>query len=206
MAAIVANAKPMFPLSDEKLQTIETMANKMVRKETASNLANEITKLWQRLEMAKRECDDFEKKYMIINDQISENAMEAFKNELERLKKLEESRLQCQIEQTQQKLAKIKTDNFMESAEDQPVCEFMKLQDFLQQLQEIVRVKEACAKDRELVVKKLQTWKASFDHLLELEDKSNDPSRLKNRGGKLLADEKERKQLQKQTCRMKKTR
>ncbi|CAK8679102.1 unnamed protein product [Clavelina lepadiformis] len=181
MAVIVANAKPMFPLSDEKLQTIETMANNKVRKETASNLANEITKLWQRLEMAKRECDDFEKKYMIINDQISENAMKALKNELERLKKLEES-------------------------QDQPVCEFMKLQDFLQQLQENVRVKEACAKDREFVVKKLQTWKASFDHLLELEDKSNDPSRLKNRGGKLLADERERKQLQKQTCRMKKKR
>ncbi|CAK8679132.1 unnamed protein product [Clavelina lepadiformis] len=181
MAAIMANAKPMFPLFDEKLQTIETMANNMVRKETASNLANEITKLWQRLEMAKTECDDFEKKYMIINDQISKNAMEALKNELERLKKLEESRLQCQIEQTQQKLAKIKTDNFMESAEDQPVCEFMKLQDFFQQLQENVRVKEACAKDREFVVKKLQTWKASFDHLLELEDKSYDPSRLKNR-------------------------
>ena len=71
MAAIVANAKPMFPLSDEKLQTIETMANNMVRKETASNLANEITKLWQRLEMAKTECDDFEKKYLIINDQVT---------------------------------------------------------------------------------------------------------------------------------------
>ena len=74
MAAIVANAKPMFPLSDEKLQTIETMANNMVfmlRKETASNFANEITKLWQRLEMAKTECDDFEKKYMIINDQVA---------------------------------------------------------------------------------------------------------------------------------------
>ncbi|CAK8679114.1 unnamed protein product [Clavelina lepadiformis] len=176
MAVIVANAKPMFPLSDEKLQTIETMANNM----------------------------------------ISENAMEALKNELERLKKSEESRLQCQIEQTQQKLAKIKTVEcrvhgecrgstcskrflFIKKFRTNFVlgtlrtgeklinvicfeCEFMKLQDFLQQLQENVRVKEACAKDREFVVKKLQTWKASFDHLLELEEKSHDPSRLKNRG------------------------
>ncbi|CAK8698058.1 protein regulator of cytokinesis 1-like [Clavelina lepadiformis] len=207
MAAIVANAKPMFPLSDEKLQTIETMANNMVfmlRKETASNFANEITKLWQRLEMAKTECDDFEKKYMIINDQISEKAIEALKNELERLKKLEESRLQCQIEEAQQKLAKLKTDNFMESEEDQPICEFKKLQDFLQQLQKNVRVKEACAKDREFVVNKLQTWKAAFDHLLELEERSHDPSRLKNRGGKLLAEERGRKQLQKQMHRMEK--
>lgn len=62
--------------------------------------------------------------------------------------------------------------------------------------QELERLKTMYKENEEIYVK-LAKWRSYWIRLRELEAKSKDPSRFNNRGGALLQEEKERKQLEK---------
>uniref|UniRef100_H2ZPG8 Uncharacterized protein n=2 Tax=Ciona savignyi TaxID=51511 RepID=H2ZPG8_CIOSA len=57
---------------------------------------------------------------------------------------------------------------------------------------------------RARITKPLHDWDNSFEKLIELHQKSQDPERLKNRGGQLLRDERARKALKHQLVKQEK--
>uniref|UniRef100_A0A8D0BLN0 Protein regulator of cytokinesis 1 n=1 Tax=Salvator merianae TaxID=96440 RepID=A0A8D0BLN0_SALMN len=63
--------------------------------------------------------------------------------------------------------------------------------------EELLKIKEVYEKNKYLY-DGIHKWEAIWDRFIELEKKSTDPSRLLNRGGNLLKDERERAKIQKQ--------
>ncbi|XP_062822448.1 protein regulator of cytokinesis 1-like isoform X2 [Anolis carolinensis] len=67
--------------------------------------------------------------------------------------------------------------------------------------EELVKIRAVYEKNKSLY-ESVQKWEAILERFVELEKKSADPSRLLNRGGSLLRDEKERSKIQKQLLKL----
>ncbi|XP_048360591.1 protein regulator of cytokinesis 1-like isoform X2 [Sphaerodactylus townsendi] len=67
--------------------------------------------------------------------------------------------------------------------------------------QELLKMK-SMFENNKLMYNGVHQWTATWDRFIELEKKSTDPSRLLNRGGTLLKDERERSKLQRQLVKL----
>nr|XP_056704924.1 protein regulator of cytokinesis 1-like [Euleptes europaea] len=165
-------------------------------------LTKEVQLLWDRLQWPQEQQE--EHKRITSKHSISE-ALRMWEEQLRYLEELKKEKLKDLILKVRQQLDSYWQKCFYSNerrAAFQPFYNDNFTEDLLSQHdEELLAVKLEYEKN-ELLYSSVHKWEATWDRFIELEKKSTDPSRLLNRGGNLLKDEKERSKIQKQLLKL----
>lgn len=187
-----ANMKQL-PKFVEKLQQAHE-ANKL----TKSMRMEKLNSLWKKLSVPEEQQESVR---AVIED-CKPSTLEYMQQKIGELEELKRAnigqfiaKLRPEIEEwwekccvSEEKVASFADKYFTITAVDDEVLEIHE--------QELERLQKFYCENEQLFVK-CNKWKSFIHRLNELEIKSKDPNRFNNRGGALLQEEKERKQLQK---------
>nr|CAB3265129.1 protein regulator of cytokinesis 1 [Phallusia mammillata] len=207
ISSVLENDVPTFSLSEENLQQIRDFDNTIEMQNLVSiarQTVCDIEDLWIKLDVGVRETTPFRREFFGFVDVISEENLQRLKSEKTRLLTVWKANISDLTTRANETLQNMLRDGFLlEPKEDNSTEKYQEdREEVLRQLEAKIENTRIQLKDRDQVVRKLQVWKKAFDRITELEAKTHDPDRLRNRGGKLLAEEKERKQLKKQIVKM----
>ncbi|XP_066473737.1 protein regulator of cytokinesis 1-like isoform X2 [Tiliqua scincoides] len=194
-------------LTKKNLEDLQLLVQKLqVKKEsltaTREALEKEAQLLWDRLQWPQEQQEQC--KITISKCSIAE-AVKKWEEELQNLEELKKERLKEIIFKVRQDLDSYWQKCFYgdeQRAAFKPFCDDSFSEDLLSQHdEELLKMKETYAKNQ-LLYDAVQKWEVILDRFVELQKKSTDPSRLLNRGGNLLKDERERLKLQKQLLKL----
>ncbi|XP_054842854.1 protein regulator of cytokinesis 1-like [Eublepharis macularius] len=162
----------------------------------------EVQLLWDRFQWPQEQ--QAEHKRITSKCSISE-ALKMWEQELQNLEERKKEQLKDLIFKVRQQLDGYWKRCFY-SDEQRAVFQPFYNDDFSEDLlnqhdEELLKIKHEYEKNRGLY-DTVQKWEATWDRFIELENKSTDPSRLLNRGGNLLKDERERSKIQKQLLKL----
>nr|XP_003223399.1 PREDICTED: protein regulator of cytokinesis 1 isoform X1 [Anolis carolinensis] len=194
-------------LTKKNLEDMRKLLHQLQTKKeslTASRavLMKEVQLLWNRLQWPKNKCDEF------LRRTSKFSISEAIKMWEEELLVLEEQKKEHLKEITLKVREELDTywnkcyfcgeqrATFQPFYNDNYSEELLSLHD-----EELVKIRAVYEKNKSLY-ESVQKWEAILERFVELEKKSADPSRLLNRGGSLLRDEKERSKIQKQLLKL----
>ncbi|XP_072848038.2 protein regulator of cytokinesis 1 isoform X2 [Pogona vitticeps] len=194
-------------LTKKNLEDLQLLIHQLqVKKEslidTKECLVKEVQVLWDRLQWPQEERDQLTR--TTGNCSISE-AIKMWEEQLQSLNELKKEQLKeitlkvrqelesywqkcCFGDEQRAAFQPFYNDNFSE--------ELLNHHD-----EELVKMKDLYEKNKQLY-NNVHKWETVWDQFIELEKKSTDPSRLLNRGGNLLKDERERAKIQKQLLKL----
>ncbi|XP_044299928.1 protein regulator of cytokinesis 1-like [Varanus komodoensis] len=165
-------------------------------------LVKEVQILWDRLQWPQEKQDQF--KTMTSKCSISE-ATKMWEEELQNLEELKKEHLKEITLKVRQELNSYWQKCFY-TDEQRAAFQSFYNDDFSEELlnqhdEELLRMKDLYEKNKHLY-DSVHKWEGIWSQFFELEKKSTDPSRLLNRGGNLLKDERERTKIQKQLLKL----
>ncbi|XP_070394789.1 protein regulator of cytokinesis 1-like [Dermacentor albipictus] len=160
----------------------------IARREEISALKEQVNLYWERLNVPE------EQQFRHASGLIPE-AIARLKQELARLKDLKRQRLREFVERTNDELIawrrKCCVPETLEQDDPEDVSE-----EHLEQMEQELKMYKDLYAENKTIFAKVERREALWAKFLEMEKKSNDPSRLNNRGGQLLLETKERSRLQ----------
>ncbi|KAJ6657081.1 hypothetical protein lerEdw1_002826 [Lerista edwardsae] len=194
-------------LTKNQLADLQLLVEKLqVKKEsltaTREALEKEVQLLWDRLQWPQEQQDQCRR--TMSQCTISE-AVRRWEEELQNLEELKKEQLKEIIAKVRQDIEFYWQKCFYgdeQRAAFRPFCDDSFSEELLSQHdEELLKVKEIYMKNQ-LLYDDIQKWQVTWDRFMELQKKSTDPSRLLNRGGNLLKDERERSKIQKQLLKL----
>jgi protein regulator of cytokinesis 1 len=192
-----------FILSEQNLGALDMLARKLTdalanNKKTLEKMLDKLESLWNKLSIDVKEQQTVRK----MARDSKPSTLKVLREQIAHLEEIKRQNISMFI-------AKIRpeVEEWWEKCciSEQEMADFMEShftdEDHTEQLldvheQELERLKNMYKENEEIYVK-LSKWRNYWVRLRELEAKSKDPSRFNNRGGALLQEEKERKQLEK---------
>ncbi|XP_062984523.1 protein regulator of cytokinesis 1-like [Elgaria multicarinata webbii] len=165
-------------------------------------LVKEVQLLWNRLQWPREKQEQFTK--MTNKCSISE-ATKMWEEELQNLEELKKEKLKEITLKVRQEL-----DSYWQKCfygeEQRAAFQAFYNDNFSEELlnqhdEELLKMKDVYEKNKHLY-DRVQKWVTIWARFLELEKKTTDPSRLLNRGGNLLREEKESSKIQKQLLKL----
>lgn len=157
-----------------------------------AELKRKVKELWDLTEVPESQRSGIEEKSKGLNKQ----AVDILENEWNRLKQIRKNSLKELVEKKSKELHDIQTTSKVTLTmpvligPDEQVAE-----EQLDSVTSELEMAKSLLKQRRPVLDLFEEWQTKLDRLEVLEEKAKDPSRLKNRGGNLLAEEKERRVL-----------
>jgi len=191
-----------FILSDENIRRLQALhaeleaeysRNNEQRKTFESRLVN----LWNRLEVTQTERDLF----LAENCGCKPSVLKSLAVEIDKYEELKRQNIGIFIGKIRPELDEWYEKCCCSDDDRESFKPFLEDDDFSEELLEVHEKElekwQQFYTENESVFTKLNRWKELWLKLHELESKMSDPSRFNNRGGALLMEEKERKQLHK---------
>ncbi|KAL8202903.1 UNVERIFIED_CONTAM: hypothetical protein K2H54_030411 [Gekko kuhli] len=194
-------------LTKKNIEDLKSLVNQLqVKKEsmTASleTVVKEVQLLWDRFQWPQEHQEDF--KRITSKHSISE-ALRMWEEELLNLEELKKEKLKDLILKVRQQLKSYWQKCFYsdeQRAAFQPFYNDNFTEDLLSQHDEELLNMKLKYEKNQLMYTSVHKWATTWERFIELEKKSTDPSRLLNRGGNLLKDERERLKIQKQLLKL----
>ncbi|CAL8076823.1 unnamed protein product [Calicophoron daubneyi] len=195
-----------LPLSKTFLSQAEDLCNRCIQRmsevtDECSSLSQQIQSLATRLGLTREELLDFDQP-------VSTRYLSELKNEFTRLTKMRRENLSVFIENCRAELKQWWDDCFLcESERDCLLVsdDFDFSESLLETLESEIKKWKNYYEENRPLFESINSWKITLFQLHEVEAKKRDPNTLKNRGGILLAVEREYKQLQREIKRLKST-
>lgn len=196
---IVDNARN-FVLSDKNMEFLEGYLLRLKsleaeRRQEHAELMERVALFWERLDIPQHEQEEFKR----VHDGITPGTISALKQQLEQYERMKKERVKEFIDRTKDDLltwyskccvpelkARFEKDEDSEDFSDQKLEELE---------EELSRLKEFHAENKPILTK-VERREALWTRFLEFEKRAADPSRLNNRGGRLLLEMRERKRLE----------
>ncbi|XP_053146581.1 protein regulator of cytokinesis 1-like isoform X2 [Hemicordylus capensis] len=194
-------------LTKKDLQDLHLLVHQLqVKKETLiatrEALVKEVQLLWNRLQWPQEQQEQLQRTTSKCS--LSE-AVTMWEEELQTLEKLKKEKLKEMTLKVRQEINSYWQKCFYndeQKAAFQPFYHDNFSEDLLNQHdEELLKMKDLYEKNK-LLYDSIQKWENTWDRFIELQRKSTDPSRLLNRGGNLLKDERERSKIQKQLLKL----
>ncbi|XP_013922762.1 PREDICTED: protein regulator of cytokinesis 1-like [Thamnophis sirtalis] len=194
-------------LTKKYLEDLQQFVNQLQKKKsslmaTKDVLMKQVQLLWDRLQWPQEKQERFTK--MTNQCSICE-ATNMWEEELQTLEEVKKEKVKEIILKVRQDLESYWQKCFYS---DEQKAAFQPFYDdnFSEELlyhhdEELIKIKEIYEEAMSLY-DGVHKWEATLDRFIELEKKSTDPSRLLNRGGNLLKDERERSKTQKQLSKL----
>ncbi|XP_069677765.1 protein regulator of cytokinesis 1-like isoform X3 [Periplaneta americana] len=200
---VVCEQDSVFRLTKENMTSLRQLHQRLERqleetKAEATELREKLSLLWDRLHEDYRHREEL----LSTHRGHSTSTLRALKEELKRCEELKRQNIKRFVEEIRKEL-KQWWDNCcvgeMERANFLPFSSDCYTEDLLE-LHELEVEKYRSHYNENMVIFELANKRQElWDKMLELEDRANDPNRLfHNRGGQLLLEEKERKNIQKE--------
>jgi protein regulator of cytokinesis 1 len=206
--SIASRGADSFLLSVDNLEKVNSICQEL-RKEfdnlehTATALKDQVMSMWQRLGVPQEERICFTK----ANEGCKPKVIKQWRKELERLEELKRQNMRSFIEATREELKK-QWDTCMFGPEQRQEFCLMDTDecndDVLEAHEhEVQRLKQLYASNAE-IYKAIEKRQSLWARYLELEKNASDPDKFKNRGGKLLREQNEKKMLSKELPKLEK--
>ncbi|XP_060093029.1 protein regulator of cytokinesis 1-like isoform X2 [Heteronotia binoei] len=194
-------------LTKKNIEDLKSLVNQLqIKKEslTASleTLRTEVQLLWDRLQWPQEQQEDFTR--ITSKHSISE-ALKMWEEQLLNLEELKKEKLKDIILKVREQLNNYWQKCFYsdeQRAAFQPFYNDNYTENLLSQHDEELLNMKLKYEKNQLMYASVQKWVTTWERFIELEKKSTDPSRLLNRGGNLLKDERERSKIQKQLLKL----
>ncbi|XP_026528634.1 protein regulator of cytokinesis 1-like isoform X1 [Notechis scutatus] len=194
-------------LTKKYLEDLQQLIHQLQKKKeslmaTKDVLMKQVQLLWDRLKWPQENQEQFTK--MISQCSICE-ATNMWEEELQTLEEVKKEKLKEIILKVRQDLESYWQKCFY-SDEQKAAFQPFYYDNFSEELlhyhdEELFKIKMVYEEDQSLY-DTVHKWEAILDRFIEFEKKSTDPSRLLNRGGNLLKDERERSKTQKQLSKL----
>nr|XP_002124606.1 protein regulator of cytokinesis 1 [Ciona intestinalis]XP_026695788.1 protein regulator of cytokinesis 1 [Ciona intestinalis]XP_026695789.1 protein regulator of cytokinesis 1 [Ciona intestinalis] len=189
----------------EQLYILEKDLKQVCLKEQAEEYKKEIERLWEETSVSQNEIDEFRKKYFSFSSKINTTLMANLEEYCETLKCRKRKQLFVELKTAKQILHRLQIETYMLDANEKwnytpnDDSTNAEISAYISQINdETQKLNDLMNEERMKVIKPLKEWDLGFDKLIALAAKNLDPDRLKNRGGALLRDERERKSLKSQ--------
>ncbi|XP_026568473.1 protein regulator of cytokinesis 1-like isoform X1 [Pseudonaja textilis] len=194
-------------LTKKYLEDLQQLIHQLQKKKeslmaTKDVLMKQVQLLWDRLQWPQENQEEFTKR--VSQCSICE-ATNMWEEELQTLEEVKKEKLKEIILKVRQDLESYWQKCFYS---DEQKAAFQPFYDdnFSEELlhyhdEELFKIKMVYEEDQSLY-DTVHKWEAILDRFIEFEKKSTDPSRLLNRGGNLLKDERERSKTQKQLSKL----
>ncbi|XP_015272898.1 PREDICTED: protein regulator of cytokinesis 1-like [Gekko japonicus] len=194
-------------LTKKNIEDLKSLVNQLqLKKEslTASleTVAEEVQLLWDRLQWPQEQQEDFKR---ITSKRSISEALRMWEEQLLNLEELKKEKLKDLILKVRQQLNSYWQKCFYsdeQRAAFQPFHNDNFTEDLLSQHDEELLNMKLKYEKNQLMYTSVHKWATTWERFIELEKKSTDPSRLLNRGGNLLKDERERSKIQKQLLKL----
>lgn len=197
---ILTHKEDTLSLSTETFRLLEQIVTKT--KSKRANLENEkavlmdkLTVLWDMMKIEEKERKFFLSKH--TDCRVSN--LNAIKEEIARCEEIKKQNLSKYIDALREELLSLwnkcylsQSLNMLPSIQEEEVS-----QTVLDTYDNEVAKWRKYYKDTEHIIQKIEKRQELWDQMILIENKAADPNRFKNRGGNLLQEEKQRKQLQK---------
>ncbi|XP_039215612.1 protein regulator of cytokinesis 1-like isoform X1 [Crotalus tigris] len=194
-------------LTKKYLEDLQLLIHQLQKKKESLTATKEVIMkavqlLWDRLQWPQEKQEEFTK--MTSQCSICE-ATNLWEKELQALEELKKEKLKEITLKVRQELESYWQKCFYtdeQKAAFQPFYD----ENFSEELlshhdEELFKIK-VLYEEAKCVYDSIHKWEAILDRFIELQKKSTDPSRLLNRGGNLLKDERERSKIQKQLLKL----
>lgn len=187
-----SHIREMTKLS-ERLKEIDASNRKRFEK-----LKSTLESLYERLDIDQIIREDF----LSTHSSYKPSVLAEMDLEIERYEEMKKQNIGRFVEKTKQELEAEYTwcyipedqrDGCLKLSTDPSECSEELLEIFEAALERAKKYRE----DNKAVLEKFKCWSEMFNQLRELEENSNNPERLNNRGGQLLKEEKKRNRLKK---------
>ncbi|XP_042311099.1 protein regulator of cytokinesis 1-like isoform X2 [Sceloporus undulatus] len=194
-------------LTKKNLEDLQLLIHQLqVKKEslTASRevLMKEVQLLWDRLQWPEEKREALTRKTSKCSISEAINMWEEELMIMEDLKKEKLKEITLKVRQELESYWEKCCFSDEQRAAFQPFYEDSYSEELLNQHDEqLMKMKNMYEKNKPLF-DSVQKWETTLNRFIELEKKSTDPSRLLNRGGNLLKDERERSKIQKQLLKL----
>ncbi|KAM6469592.1 protein regulator of cytokinesis 1-like isoform 1-T1 [Liasis olivaceus] len=194
-------------LTKKYLEDLQLLIHQLQNKKesltaTKEVLVKQVQLLWDRLQWPQEKQEQFMK--MTSQCSICE-ATKMWEEELQTLEELKKEKLKEITLKVRQEIDSYWQKCFYsdeQKAAFQPFYNDNFSEELLNQHdEELLKIKEVY-EETKCLYDSIHKWEATLDRFIELEKKSTDPSRLLNRGGNLLKDERERSKIQKQLSKL----
>uniref|UniRef100_H2ZPG2 Uncharacterized protein n=1 Tax=Ciona savignyi TaxID=51511 RepID=H2ZPG2_CIOSA len=204
--SFVCYEEPQYPLSQAYLEQMREIHHR----NKAVHFRKEITKLWGESNLSAKETETFRAKYLEFPSKIEESLVNRLDKYSSELKVIVRGQLLKRMESALANIKSLRSQAYM--LDDDSMLGFdlyengtnEQLRSHTENFEkEAENIKRGMVQ-RARITKPLHDWDNSFEKLIELHQKSQDPERLKNRGGQLLRDERARKALKHQLVKQEK--
>ena len=199
----ILDPKHEFILSDSNIVLVQLLEDKLTFKfeeneSSRKRMLDKLESLWEKLSVDAKEQQKVKK----ITKNSKPSTLKLLQDEVSRLEEIKRQNISIFIEKIRPEI-----EQWWENC---CICE-QEMTDFREKYfnddrfteelldiheQELDRLKNLYNENEEIFVK-CEKWRSYWIRFRELEVKSKDPNRFNNRGGALLQEERERKQLQK---------
>ncbi|CAL8242232.1 unnamed protein product [Merluccius merluccius] len=208
---VMCEDEDAFCLSNDNIASLKLLLTqledlKVANERQCSAYRSKIQELWERLQIPQEERETLAE-HMVRSKKQN---VEALLAEIERLDALKIKSIRSFVEAIRAEMAHL-WDKCLYSAEQrQEFAPYYDLEDgFTEELlnrheAEVSALKQRYEDHRELF-EGVARWQENWKLFLELDGKANDPSRLNNRGGNLLKEQKQRADLQKSLPKLEKS-
>lgn len=185
-------------LSDEFMENAKKSMEKIQilreeREEKIKDMANKISAIVQRLEIEDEE---------IVPDRtdLSNKNTEECREQLARLEELKRASMDIMIEKTEEEIMNIEYEIYASELEKlkferQVLGKIGNKEDKLTALENRLEGLKNRYEENIELFESVRIWKECFEELKDLEEKEKDPSRLNNRGGALMKQQKAKRKL-----------
>lgn len=187
-----SHLREMTKLKD-KLKEVDASNRKRFEK-----LKSRLESLYERLDVDREEREEFLNSHSTCKPSL----LAEMDLEIERYEELKKQNIGRFVQKTKQELEaeydwcyvpEENRDGCLKLSTDPSECTEDLLEIFETALERAKKYRE----ENKAVLEKFKSWSEMFDQLKELEENSNNPERLNNRGGQLLKEEKKRNRLKK---------
>ncbi|XP_058464027.1 protein regulator of cytokinesis 1-like [Malaya genurostris] len=162
-------------------------------KDDIDRMRSKLQKLWQNLPVSPSVVKKYEK-----YDDYTQTTYDKLFTELDRCEALRRKNIQMFVDRTRVEIVQW-WDKCLKSEEERARFSTFKSDVYNEDLLELHEMELNDLKEyyanNEAIFQLVEQRREMWEKMIELEEKSNDPSRYNNRGGKLLEEEKERKRI-----------
>jgi hypothetical protein len=186
-------------LSDEFMESAKKSMEKIKilreeREEKIKDMVGKISAIIQRLEM------DEEEETVPDRADLSNKNMEVCTEQLLRLEELKRASMDIMIEKTEEEIMSIEYEIYASELEKlkferQVLGKISNKEDKLTALENRLEGLKNRYEENIELFESVRIWKECFEELKDLEEKEKDPSRLNNRGGALMKQQKAKRKL-----------
>lgn len=191
-----------FVLSEENMKKVQIVhstleAECFKNNERRKKLESRLNALWDKLEVPQNDRDHF----FLDNSGSKPSTLKTLEVEVEKYEELKRQNLGLFISKIRPEIDQWYEKCCISDEERERFADYVKDENYTEELLEVHEDELNRLKlhynENQQVYEKLLSWRNFWERLRELEGKMNDPARFNNRGGALLQEEKERKQLHK---------